>query len=211
MTWSGGTEGAAEQRGGGEGLVHDLQSRARIIIRSRCCVSASIASSCRLAHALTSPSSSEDTRGRSVAVGWALGPQGEFERRVQAGQIVGGDCQQASALSALQRLRDRLLGENPSGLTAESVSEAEQHGTDARRVLTRRCGRGKTMLMDMFYTTYLLTSRDLRVGSTFTISWPKCTIAYTRREVKRIHCLRLLETCALCILCCASMKSSLPG
>lgn len=116
-------------------------------------VSASIASSCRLAHALASPSSSEDTRGRSVAVGWALGPQGEFERRVQAGQIVGGDCQQANALSALQRLRDRLLGENPSGLTAESVSEAEQHRDRRGVYLHGGVGRGKTMLMDMFYTT----------------------------------------------------------
>ena len=67
---------------------------------------------------------SEDTRGgRSIAVGWALGPQGEFERRVQAGQIVGGDCQQASALSALQRLRDRLLGESIGVNRPEHVSE----------------------------------------------------------------------------------------
>ena len=151
-TWSGGTEGLPSR-----GAVVRGSSMICSLVRASsfgrgAAVSASIASSCRLAHALTSPSSSEDTRGRSVAVGWALGPQGEFERRVQAGQIVGGDCQQANALSALQRLRDRLLGGNPSGLTAEHVSEAEQHRHRRGVYLHGGVGRGKTMLMDMFYT-----------------------------------------------------------
>ena len=115
-------------------------------------VSASLASSSRLAHALAtpnalaSPSSSVDTV--DVDPG-SVGPHEEFERRVRAGQIIGGDCQQARAVSALQTLRDRLLGE----ATAEYVKEAGQHGHRRGVYLHGGVGRGKTMLMDMFYTT----------------------------------------------------------
>ena len=101
----------------------------------------------------------------STGEGVSSGPLAELQRRVSVGQLVGGDARQMEAVVALQALRDSLVANPPGGpppiddagfaarwLEFTGLRGGSGGGQGTQGVyLHGGVGRGKTMVMDMFY------------------------------------------------------------